>query len=115
MKHAEVHSLASYLADELAARGWQTEDAGVRMQTGRGAAHDILLFDLIMCVSHRDDRMVLTDDVFDGLSRAFDVSADMFRNLHSVWVQNPGCRIEFVPEDNIFGPTSRRALIRAVQ
>ena len=115
MQLAEVFPLAEYIAEELQARGWQTEDAAVRMMTGSGLARDLMVLDLIMCVSHGDDRMVITSDVFDGLARAFGVSAEMLRNLHSTWLRHPDKRSAFVPPDAIFGPTSRRSVIHVVK
>lgn len=110
---AEVFSLSEYISDELIARGWKTEDAAVRMKTDRGAALDLFVLDVIMCVP--DEKLIIDDDVFEGLGRAFDVSADFFRNLHRVWTENPDKRSPFDVPDHIFGPTSRRSMIRAVK
>lgn len=109
----EVFSLAEYIAEELRARGWRTEDAAARMQTSNGAAVDLFCLDLLMSV--QDDAIAIDDDFYSGLGRAFDVNPHFLRNLQQTWVDNPSKRSAFDVPDEIFGPTSRRALIRVVK
>lgn len=111
-KPAEVFHLAEYLYDEMVARGWKTENAAVRMGTSRGAAMDLFCLDLLMAV--HDENLIIDDEMFEGLGRAFDVSAQYFRNLHAGWLAHPDRRSPFDVPDEIFGPTSRRAMIRPV-
>jgi hypothetical protein len=112
MGPAEVTCLAAYLYEEIRERGWQTEQVAARMKTKNGAAMDLFCLDLIMAV--QDDGLIIDDEMFDGLARAFDVSADLFRNLHATWKQYPDRRIPFECPEDVFGPTSRRAMIRSV-
>ena len=112
-KPAEVFCLQEYLADELQARGWTTEDAAVRMQTDRGASMDVLLLDVIMCV--HDEKLIITDDMFAALGRAFDVDPQFLKNIREMWLAHPDKRTPFEVPDSLFGATSRRALIRVVK
>ena len=110
---AEVFCLSSYLCEEIQARGWTTEDVAVRMQTPAGARMDLFRIDIIMCVP--DEQLIITDDIFAGLARAFDVSEQMLRNIHAIWLKYPDRRYQFDVPDEIFGPTSRRAVMRVVK
>ena len=110
---AEVFCLAEHLYDEMVARGWKTEDAAVRMQTKRGAALDLFFLDIIMCVP--DEKLIIDDDVFEGLGRAFGMPPQFFKNLHADWSKYPDRRSKFEVPDEIFGPTSRRAMIHPVR
>lgn len=105
---AEVFCLAESLSDEIIARGWTTEDVAVRMCTSRGPAMDLLIIDMLMCV--QDDGLLIDEETFDGLARAFDVDPQFFRNLHAIWTQWPDRRSPFEPPESIFGPTSRQAI-----
>ena len=102
-------SLAEMLCDEMKARGWTTDDVGARMQV-HGLQKDTLIFALLITISQRDDRLVITDDDYTGLARAFDVSADYFRNIHAAWCRQQQGRQPFSPSDAFFGPFTRAAL-----
>lgn len=110
---AEVFSLAEHLYDEMIARGWKTENAAVRMHTKHGAAMDLFCLDLMMCV--QDDNLILDDEFLSGLGRAFGVDPQTLRNIHDGWLKHPDRRSPFVVPEEVFGPTSRRAMIRAVR
>jgi len=109
---AQVFCLAEMISDEMFERGWRTEDVAIRM--GGKDVHeigiDLLTLDLLMCV--QDDRMNIGDDIFERLSRAFDVSAQYFRNLHEMWLAHPDRRAPFSPHDTLFGKISRSAIRR---
>lgn len=109
---AEVFCLAEFLCDEMQERGWKTEDVAVRMKTPSGAAMDLFCLDLVMAV--QDDGLILDDELFSGIARAFDVSPEFFRNLHETWKRYPDRRSPFKCPEEIFGPISRRAMIRSV-
>ena len=111
---AEVFPLAEYISDELVARGWTTADAAIRMggATEHQIAIDLLCLDLLMCV-HKDNLLV-GDRLFAGLSKAFGVSEQYFRAVDDTWRRHPDRRLPFEPPDAIFGPISRRSLIRVV-
>lgn len=110
---ADVFCLAEHLCEEMQARGWRTEDVAARMGTPSGAAMDLFCLDLVMAV--QDDGLIIDEEFFGGLARAFDVSAEFFRNLHEGWKRHPDRRSPFKCPEEIFGPISRRAMIRAVQ
>lgn len=110
---AEVFPLAEYLSEEMQARGWTTTDVAIQMGGSCDAvAKNLLAVDLIMCV--HSDRLLVGDDLFRGLARAFDVHEDFLRALDATWRQWPDRRSPFEPPDTIFGPISRRSLIRAI-
>ena len=112
---AEVWPLAAHLAEEMEARGWQTQDVAIRMggRTPMDMAKDLLVLDLLMCV--HSDKLLTSDKEFDKLALAFDVSADFFRNLDAMWRKWPDRRVKFKPPEHIFGPVSRRSVIRVVE
>jgi len=95
---AEVFRLAEYLVDEMRERGWKTGDAARRM--GRDYATDLFCLELLLAVD--DETLIIDDDTFSGMARAFDVSETMLRNLHASWHQWPDRRAKFVPPENIF-------------
>lgn len=109
---AEVFCMQEYLAEEMQTRGWKTEDVAVRMGTHRGAAMDLFLFDIIMCVP--DEKLIIDDEMFTAFGRAFGVDPQFLKNLHAVWLAHPGKRAPFNVPDSLFGPTSRRAMMRVV-
>ena len=109
---AEVFCLAEHLYDEMKARGWTTESVAVRMGTRNGAAMDLFCLDLVMAV--QDDGLIIDAEMFEGLARAFGVSAEFFRSLHEAWLSHPDRRSAFECPEDIFGPASRRGLIRVV-
>lgn len=110
---AEVFCLAEHLYEDMKSRGWTTEDVAARMQTPNGAAMDLFCLDLLMAV--QDDGLIIDNEMFDGLGRAFGVSPQMFRNLHEGWMKHPERRSPFECPEDAFGPTSRRGMIRVVQ
>jgi hypothetical protein len=109
---AQAFCLGEMLYDEMVARGWRTEDAAARMKTSRGDL-DLFMLDLIMCVP--EEKLLIPDDVFEGLGRAFEVDPQLFKNFHQAWLDAPPeRRSPFKVPDEIFGPISRRQLIRPV-
>jgi hypothetical protein len=108
----EVWPLASFLADEMQARGWKAEDVAARMVTADGFGHDLLSLNLVLCV-HKDS-LVIDDETFEALARSFGVSSDYFRRLDTAWRGNPSARVAWECPDELFGLESRRALIRSV-
>lgn len=104
---AEVFPLAEFLADEMTARGWQTEDVAVRMGGDRHVWRNLMCLNLVMCV--HNDGLLIDDETFAGLAHAFDVSEEYFRNLDKMWREWPDRRSPFVPPESIFGPISRNA------
>lgn len=111
---AEVFCLAELLSDEMQARGWRTEDVAARMSgTVDELARNLLAMDLLMCV--QKDGLLVGDRMFDALTEVFGVDPMFFRNIDRAWREAPPDRRQpFTPPDSIFGPVSRRAVIRAV-
>ena len=101
---AEVFCLAEYLCEEMQARGWNTEDVAVRMGTPGGVAMGTFRMDIIMAV--QDDGLIIEDEIFDGLARAFSVSPEFFRNLHDQWKRYPDRRSAFECPEEIFSRTA---------
>ena len=109
---AEVFCMQSFVAEEMIERGWTTEDVAARMNTKQGAALDLFYLNIIMCVP--DEQLLIEDDFFEGLGRAFDVSPTFFKNLHETWIKYPNRRVAFDAPDELFGPPSRRAIAACV-
>ena len=108
---ARAFSLAESLSEEMIERGWTTEDVVRHMQTGRDPAIDLLCLDLLMCV--QDDDLLIDSRTFDGLTRAFGFDPYFCRNMDAAWRRAPKeVREPFDPPEQIFGPISRRALMR---
>jgi hypothetical protein len=111
---AEVFSLAEHLGDEMAARGWTTTDVATRMGgSAEAVAINILVIDLLMCV--QDEKLLVSDDLFAGLAKAFRVTEQYFRNLHEGWLKHPDRRVEYDPPESLFGPISRRSMFHVVK
>jgi len=111
---AEVFCLAELISDELIARGWTTEDVALRMSaTPEEMQKNLLTLDLLMCVQR--DGLLIGDQMFNGLTRVFDVDPMFFRNIDAQWRKHPDRRSPFTPPETIFGPISRRATIHTVK
>lgn len=100
---AEVFSLAEYLCDEMQERGWTTIDVALRMgvEGNRNFGIDKLTMDFLLAV--QKEKIIIGDDLFQGLALAFGVSEKLFRGLHSYWLENPDRRVEFECPEAIFG------------
>lgn len=99
---AEVFCLAEYLAEEMLERGWTAADVAARMGTGESVAHDTLVVDLLLAVQR--DGLLIGEDTFSGLARAFGVSEQLFRNIDAVWRKWPDRRSPFkCPEELLSG------------
>ena len=110
---AQAFCLGEILYDELVARGWRTEDAAVRMGRNRNAGIDLFMLDTILCVP--EEKLLIPDDLFDALGRAFEVEPQFLKNLHQAWLDAPPeRRSPFEAPDEIFGPISRRQMIHPV-
>ena len=94
----EVFCLASYLAEEMEARGWTSSDVGVRM--GGETALDTLTVDLLLAV--QDDNLIISGDTYRALERAFGVSEGFFERLDSAWHKYPDRRVPFDAPDFLF-------------
>jgi hypothetical protein len=102
---ASVWPLASFVCEEMQARGWNTDDVAMRMgsATDEEFGTDLLAFGFLMSV--QDDGLLIGDEMFRKLSLAFGASEDYFRNLDSAWRNAPPDRREpFDCPDEIYGP-----------
>lgn len=111
---AEVFPLAELLGDEMEARGWTTDDVAAHMGGDENeVARNMLLVMILLSVQR--DSLTLSEKTLGGLTRAFDVDPDFFRNIDAAWRNAPPDRRQFYsPPDALFGPISRRGFIRAV-
>lgn len=100
----EVFCLASYLAEEMEARGWTSVDVGLRMGADDSSADDlgknILVVDLLLAV--QDDKLVIKPDLYRQLERAFGVSEGFFERLDAPWHKYPDRRAPFAAPDYLF-------------
>jgi len=98
----------------MQARGWKTDDVAIRMgsTSPEEIGRDLLALNMLMCVQR--DNLTIGEDMLRKLATAFGVSADLFRGLDRVWRESPNCREPFEAPDDIFGPASRRAMMRVV-
>ena len=90
---AEVWPLASYLAEEMKERGWDSWDVATRMNTGRQFAVDLFCVEATLCIE--DDGLIIDDATFNGLALAFGVDTRFFRNLDAIWRKHPDRRVIF--------------------
>lgn len=109
---AEVWPLAFFLYEEFKERGWRTEDAVVRFGGQSDVECSVNLCALDLCMVVHRDKLLIGDKLFAGLARALDVSVEYLENLDAAWRNNPSARVEWECPDDIFGPISRRSLIR---
>jgi hypothetical protein len=102
---AQVFSLSEYLCEEILARDWTTDDVAVRM--GGDPAIDLFVVDTIISVP--EEQLIINDDTFKGLARAFGVSEEFFRNIHAEWNRWPDRRSPFNAPDAVFSEISKGA------
>jgi len=82
----EAFPPASYLAEEMEARGWGAADVAARMggETAYERGLDLLVIEMMLALGHRDN--VLTDDkTCHKLARAFGTSPEFWLNLEKYW------------------------------
>ena len=111
---AEVFPLAELIGDEMAARGWTTDDVAARL--GDGGSFDYMaLFKFMLMLSVQREKLIFGDDFLNDLSMVFGVDRDFFGNIDAAWRAAPEeNRRYYSPPDELFGPISRRCFIRAV-
>jgi plasmid maintenance system antidote protein VapI len=100
---AQVFSLAEYLADEMAERGWTTSDVANHMGPGRNYVVDKIALDVLMAVSPTRDTLKIDEDTCDSIARAFGVSPQFIRNIHAEWQKWPDRRVAFECPEELFG------------
>lgn len=87
----EYPPLAAHVADEMEARNWTCVDVAKRMPGDYG--HNVGVMNFFLAID--PEKLLITDELISGLSEAFEVSEQFFRNLHSTWLDNPDCRSAF--------------------
>lgn len=99
---AEVFSLAEHIYDEMVARGWKASDLAMRMGSSlTEVSMDYLVLSVILCV--QKDNMLIGDETFSKLAKAFGVSREFLENIDSAWRRaDPNRRAAFTPPDEIF-------------
>ena len=95
---AQVWPLASYLAEEMKERGWDSIDVALRMENGCPLDRNCLVVQLILAV--QKDGLLIDDRTFDGLARAFRVDKKFFRDLDTIWRTHPDRRVKFTCDDD---------------
>jgi plasmid maintenance system antidote protein VapI len=92
----EVWPLATYLAEEMQARGWTDKDVAKRIPGDY--THNLLFVGLTLTI--QDEKMILTDQSAKVLADAFGTSPEYIKNLHKSWLENPAGRQPFeCPEE----------------
>lgn len=94
---AQVWPLAHFLAEEMAARNWTSEDVAKRMDGE--LAKNVLIVDMLLCI--QDDGLIVDRETCEQLGKAFSVSAEFFSNLHDVWKRWPDRREPFEPPEQL--------------
>ena len=87
----EAHPLASFVADEMLARDWTCVDVAQRMGGDYSINVGVMNFFLVIDPT----KLVITDDLINGLSAAFGISEGFFERLHKMWLDNPDHRVTF--------------------
>ena len=85
-KPAEVFHVSEFINEELAERGWSLRDLVFRMRRYESAADwaiEMLAIEMFMVVHEKN--IVLDQNMADGLGAAFDVSPQLFINMHETW------------------------------
>ena len=114
MEVAHAFSLAECLSEEMIERGWTTEDVVCPPICKPDAIRPLIFAASIFSCACRTDNLLIDPITFDGLTRAFGVDPDFFRNMDAAWRRAPKeVRAAIVdPPEQIFGPISRCALMR---
>lgn len=79
---AEVFSPASYITEEMAARGWSELDVAIRMG---GLTVDLLSLQFALHVD--DPELEMGQETAEGLARAFGNSAEFWLETDRQWRQ----------------------------
>lgn len=97
---AEVWPLATFVADEMQARGWKSTDVARRMNAdGEFTLVDLLSVELLLAV--QDENLRMDRETLAGLSRAFNVSEEYFVNLDKAWRDNPDARVQWTCPESL--------------
>lgn len=101
---AEVFPLAQFIGDEMEARGWDASDVAFRMgwRDADEYGRFILYVELVLAI--HDGPLLIDDDLFSRLAKAFGVSESFFRNLHETWTKYPDRRVAYEAPDVLFVP-----------
>ncbi len=98
MQPVEVYCLAEFLCDKMQERGWTTQDVARRMG-GSNPVKTLSTVELVL--ASQNDKLIIDDDTFAGLARAFGFNETLLRNLDESWRAWPDRRVRFTPPDSI--------------
>lgn len=84
-----VFPCGHFIAEEMKARGWSIRDVVMRMGWTSKEEYgiDYLTFALYLACSGRRD-ILLGEDTAAKLGRVFDISPQLFLNLHKAWIDS---------------------------
>ena len=85
-KPAEVFHVSEFINEELAERGWSLRDLVFRMrryESENDWAIEMLAVEMFMIVHEKN--IALDQKMADGFGAAFDVSPQLFINMHEAW------------------------------
>ena len=100
----ETFHPAEFIIDELTKREWTTARL---VQQASGDGLDQIALDLYLCAQEPG---VLMGGLVQTLSRGFDTSEDLWRNLDAAWREAPEAATYCEPPDSIFNEESRAAI-----
>lgn len=101
-------SFAEFLSKEMKANNWTTDDVADRMDVA-GFDDDSFSISTILVYSNKPKYAVgVSDEVYEGLSRAFDVDVNTLKELQSVW----GSHAFYPIPAEFYGPRTKDALVR---
>lgn len=95
---AEVWPMASFMAEEMEARGWDAFDVAERMPGNY--MRNVFVVSLLLAV--QSESLIFDEDESQRLGTAFDVDPQFFLNLHRSWLDHPAARQEFKCPEHLF-------------
>lgn len=100
---AEVFPLGQYIGDEMEAREWNSMNVALRMGSEEDYSKNALIVEFILAAP--DEKLIIDDRTFADLSRAFGVSPQFFKNLHTSWLKWPDRRQKYEAPEILFSGT----------
>ena len=96
---AEVWPMASFMAEEMEARGWTAVDVAQRMPGDY--EKNALIVNLLLVVNK--ENLIIDSVECSRLGEAFGVDGEYFLNLHRYWLDHPIARQEFKCPEHLLG------------
>lgn len=84
-----------FIADEMTARGWTSQEVARRMGRASAREHAIrhLAIEMYLAIGEEESpspNCRIGREMADDLARAFGLSADLFLNLERLWLESVG-------------------------